>query len=235
MFDGEHGIALQVIQGNRSSSPGEEEVSEFFSICGAILAHILELQRDIYSKLMFIQRRQNSCLVTWDTSGISSRLNRAIRTLLDVRWETQNPFLLATVILGFLSVFNKSQASSTFEALNSACLSRCPRYVRPPVQMRQASRAFSRISMGDSDIPSSGEMKDEPAFKPMPRYPAFFQMRASRCPLYLRQQTERPDIMTIAEESLLLRCLWKVGIPLQSKPGSQLSSRDDLLLRIGFL
>ena len=32
----------------------------------------------------------------------------------------------------------------------------------------------------------------------------------------------------IAERRLLLRCLWKVGIPLDSKPGNHLSSRDDL-------
>ena len=25
-----------------------------------------------------------------------------------------------------------------------------------------------------------------------------------------------------------MRCLWKVGLPLQSKPGNQLSSRDDM-------
>ena len=31
----------------------------------------------------------------------------------------------------------------------------------------------------------------------------------------------------IAERRLLLRCLWKVGIPLDSKPGNHLSSRDD--------
>ena len=170
-----------------------------------------------------------------DNSGISLRLDRAIQTLLHVRRETQSPFLLATVILGFLSIFNKSQASSNFEALYSACLSRCQRYVRPPVQMRRAPRAFSRISTGDSDFPSSVAKKDVPAFKAMPRYPAFFRVTASLCPFHLRQHTQVPDNIPTAEESLFSRCLWKVGIPLQSKPGSQLSSRDDLLLHIGFL
>ena len=33
----------------------------------------------------------------------------------------------------------------------------------------------------------------------------------------------------IDERSLLLRCMWKAGIPLESKPGNQLSSRDDLV------
>ena len=71
-------------------------------------------------------------------------------------------------------------------------------------------------------------MKGEPAFKPLQGNPAFFQGRASPCPFHLRKQTQGPSDILIAEGSLLLRCLWKVGIPLQSKPGNQLSSRDDL-------
>ena len=41
------------------------------------------------------------------------------------------------------------------------------RDLRPPVQMRRGTRIFSRVSTEDSDIPSSCEMKDEPAFKPL--------------------------------------------------------------------
>ena len=72
-----------------------------------------------------------------DTSVFSSRLARAIRMLLEVSQETQGPILVATVILGSLSIFKKSKALSPFEALNSSCLSRCERDVRPPVQMRR--------------------------------------------------------------------------------------------------
>ena len=54
------------------------------------------------SNLVFVQRRQDPCLVTRDTSEISSRLGRAIGTLLEVRQETQGPFPVATGILGFL-------------------------------------------------------------------------------------------------------------------------------------
>ena len=156
---------------------------------------------------MFVQRRQNSCLVMRDTTGISSRLGWAIQMLLEVRRETQRPFLVATVILGFLSIFNKSQALSPFEALNSTLLSRCQRDMRPPVQMRRRPRAFYRVTTGYSDIPSSCEMKDEPAFKPLQGNPAFFLDRASRCPFHLRQQTQSPSHTAIAEGSLLLRCL----------------------------
>ena len=67
----------------------------------------------------------DTCLVTRDISGISSRLGRAIRTIRGVRQENQGPFLVTPVILRFLSVFTKSQASSPFEAMNSAHLSMC--------------------------------------------------------------------------------------------------------------
>ena len=92
-------------------------------------------------------------------------LGRKIQTLLKVTREAEYPLLVGTVILVFLSIFTKSQASSPFEALNSAQLSKSQMDVRPPVQKRFRTMAFSRVSSADSDIPSSCEMKDEPAFK----------------------------------------------------------------------
>ena len=86
--------------------------------------------------------------------------------LLEMWRETKCPFLVSTVILGFLSIFKKSQASSPFEALNSACLSRC-QGCEAPCPDEVGPTAFSRVSTGDSDIPLSCEMKDEPAFKPL--------------------------------------------------------------------
>ena len=94
--------------------------------------------------------------------------------LLEVRQETEVHFLVGTVILGFLSIFNKSQASSPFESLNSVCLSTFQRDVRPPVQMRRTPMAFSRVSTGDSDMPSSCEMKDDHEFKPLQGNRALF-------------------------------------------------------------
>ena len=90
-----------------------------------------------------------------------------------MRQDTEVQFLVGTVILGFLAIFKKSVASSPYEALNSVWLSRGQRDVRPPVQMRQTTTAFSRVSTGDSDIPSSCEMKDEPEFKPLQGNRAF--------------------------------------------------------------
>ena len=94
--------------------------------------------------------------------------------LLEVTQETEVHFLVGTVILGFLSIFKKSQGSSPYEALNSMCLSRGQRDVRPPVQMRRTPTAFSRFFTGDSDMPSFCEMKDEPEFKPLQGNQAFF-------------------------------------------------------------
>ena len=94
--------------------------------------------------------------------------------LLEVRQETKAHFLVGTVILGFLSIFKKSQASSQFDALNSVCLSSCQRDVIPPVQIRRRPKAFCKVSIGDSDIPSSCEMKDEPEFKLLQGNLAFF-------------------------------------------------------------
>ena len=75
----------------------------------------------------------------------------------------------------------------------------------PPVLMRRGPRAFSRVSTGNSDIPSSGEMKDEPAFKPLHGNPTFFLVRESLYPIHLRQQTQGPSHIHIAEGGLLLR------------------------------
>ena len=71
-------------------------------------------------------------------------------------------------------MFMKTQASSPFDAMNSAHLWMCQRDVRQSVQKRWRTMAFSRVTTGDSVIPSSCEMKYEPAFKPLQGNLAFF-------------------------------------------------------------
>ena len=137
--------------------------------------YILEFGQDGHLKLGFVQRSQDSCLVITDTSGSYTMLGRKIQTLLEVSQEAKRPLLVGTFILVFLSIFTKSQASSPFEALNSAHLSKSQMDVRPFVQNRLRTMAFSRVSTEDSDIPSSCEMKDEPAFKALQGKPAFFE------------------------------------------------------------
>ena len=46
MFDWEHGIALQAMQGNRASPRSDGDVSCVFSSCGRNLEYILKLQRE---------------------------------------------------------------------------------------------------------------------------------------------------------------------------------------------
>ena len=69
--------------------------------------------------------------------------------LLEVSREAKRPLLFCTATLVFLSIFTESQASSLFEALNSAHLSKSQMDVRPSVQKRLRTMAFSRVSTGD--------------------------------------------------------------------------------------
>ena len=78
--------------------------------------------------------------------------------------------------------------------------------------MRRGTRVSSRISTQDSDIPSSCEMKDEPAFKALQGNPTLFLVRESQYPLHLRQKTQGPSHIPIAEVRLLLMFLFKVGL-----------------------
>ena len=125
-------------------------------------------------KLRFVQKSRYSGLVMMDTSGSYTMLGRKIQTFLVVSREAKRPLIVGTVILVFLSIFKKSQASSPFEALNSAHLSKSQMDVRPSVQKWLRTMAFCMVSTGDSDIRSSCEMKDEPAFKALQGKPAFF-------------------------------------------------------------
>ena len=56
----------------------------------------------------------------------------------------------------------------------------------------------------------------------------FFLIRATRGPFRLKHKTQGPPHIHIPKGKLLLRCLWKDGLPLQSKTGNQLSSPDDM-------
>ena len=86
----------------------------------------------------------------------------------------------------------------------------------------------SRVSTGELDIPSSCEMKHEPEFKPLQGNPSFFSVRVSHGPFHLRQETQGPSHIPIAEGKLHLSCWWKVGSNLQTKAENQLSSWDDM-------
>ena len=111
----------------------------------------------------------------------------------EVKQETEVHFLVGTVILGFLSILKKSKASSPFEALNYVCLSRCQSDVIPPVQMRRRPTTFSRISTGDSDIPSSCDMKHDPNLSHCREIRPFFESGLSRYFPLETESTESPS------------------------------------------
>ena len=56
----------------------------------------------------------------------------------------------------------------------------------------------------------------------------FFLIRASRGPFRLKHKAQGPSHIHIPKGNLLFRCLRKDGLPLQSKTGNQLSSKDDM-------
>ena len=93
--------------------------------------------------------------------------------------------------------------------------------------MRRGTRVFSRFSKGDSDITSSCEMKENPAFKPLQGNPNFFLVRASQYSLQVRQQIQGPSHIPIAEGRLLLRCCGNVAYLFNRILGIS-SPRDDM-------
>ena len=66
------------------------------------------------------------------------------------------------------------------------------------------------------------------ALEPLQGNWAFFRVRASWGPFHLRQKTQSSTHIPIAEGKVLLKCFWKVHLPLQSKTENQLSSPDDM-------
>ena len=136
MFVWEHGIAVHTMERNWTSSHGEGEISYIFTSFARKLAYLLELPlgRPLKTRVCSVM------------SGLLSSYEGNLRNIHEA-WQgnteasrgkagDEDPFPVATVILGFQSIFKKSQASSPFESLNSTCLLRCHRDVRPPIQLR---------------------------------------------------------------------------------------------------
>ena len=113
LFDVEHGTALEAMQGNRASSRGEGGNLMVFSRFGVGTWGILSISdSNVLETLVFFQQRQDSCLVSRNTSRFSSSHGRVVGMPLELRRETQFPFQVATGILEFLSIIKRSQASS---------------------------------------------------------------------------------------------------------------------------
>ena len=146
---------------------------------------------------------------------------------LEVKQETKVHFLVGTVLLGFLSIFKKSKASSPFEALNSVCLSRCQSVwfplsrwsgdLRLSLGYPQGVKTSLHLVTWNTSLNLSHCREIRPSLS-----------QASGGTFHLRQKAQIPSDLTIAEGKLHLRCLCKTGSPLHSKTGNQLSSWDDL-------
>ena len=70
MFDWEYGIALHAILGNPASSPGGGMSHGISRVAAGTWGIFSRYSGDGHSKLHFVQRSQNSCLVMTDTSEI---------------------------------------------------------------------------------------------------------------------------------------------------------------------
>ena len=136
VFDWERGTPQLEMQVNHASSCSEGEVSCVFSSCGRHLGYILELRRGWPFETWVSSSKSGLLSSMTDTSGSYTMHGRKIQTLLEVSWEAKHPLLVGRVILVFLSIFTKSQASSPFEALNSAQLSKSQMDVRTSLQKR---------------------------------------------------------------------------------------------------
>ena len=70
VFDCVYGIALHAKLGNRASFPSEGDVSYDSRVAAGTWGIFASYSGDGHSKLHFIQRSQDSCVVMRDTSGI---------------------------------------------------------------------------------------------------------------------------------------------------------------------
>ena len=68
--------------------------------------------------------------------------------------------------------------------------------------------------------------------KPLQGNLDFFLIRASRGPFRLIHKTQGPSHIHIPKGKLLLRSLWKDGLPPHSKTENQLSSPDHMGARV---
>ena len=85
MFHGEHGIVLHQGRAIGPELTARVKSHGFSPVVVGTWGIFSSYGGDDPSKLVFFQRCQVSCQVTRDTSGISSRIGRAIQVLLDVR------------------------------------------------------------------------------------------------------------------------------------------------------
>ena len=70
MLDWEHGIPLQAMQGIVPHLAARGKSHGFSRVAAGTWVILSSYGGDCHSKLVFVQRSQDSCLVTTETSGI---------------------------------------------------------------------------------------------------------------------------------------------------------------------
>ena len=76
VFDWENGIPLHAMQGNGASFPSEGMSHTISRVVAGTWGIFASYSRDGHSKLHYVQRSQDSCVVMRDTSG--SKLGLAV-------------------------------------------------------------------------------------------------------------------------------------------------------------
>ena len=105
------------------------------------------------------------------------------------------------------SVKDRESFSSPDDMGCAEVSSRCSNEIDHPLYLRRFSQGISRVSYRESSH--------------------LFCMMWIAGWLW-SHKTPGPSLIHIPKGTLLLRCFWKDGVPLQSKEGNQLSSPDDM-------
>ena len=110
------------------------------------------------------------------------------------------------VDLGYTNLYGIPEVTSEFFSCRNSVLG-------DSLQVHLGNRGSLRLWLGtrNSSVRISSITEEKPAF---------FWVRVSRGPLYLRQKTQSCSHIPISEGRLLLSCFWKAGLPLQLKTGN---------------
>ena len=145
---------LCAIQGNWASSRCEGDGLWFFSSCGGNLGYILKLRPEW-------PFRTHVCSATLrllsSYEGHLRNLQQEWQGNMDVSWgEAGDPGSLSSFHsdIGIPINFQEVSGIVTFWSIELRVPLEVSKDMSPPVQVRRGPKAFSRVSTGDSDIPS---------------------------------------------------------------------------------
>ena len=142
-------------------------------------------------------------------------------------WEFRSLFLFDTEILGFLTILKNFQASSTLKQWTPRGFRVVKGMLGPFLRWSEGLGLYVGLYMRLKH-PFILWCERWACMKLLQGNLDFILIRATGGPFRLKHKTQGPFHIYIPKGKLLLRCLWKDGLPLQSKTGNQLSSPDDM-------